>query len=69
MYANDLAYYDGTDEETYNRNSPELNVLQIAWRMELQNQVGNSHPLKCEYISNTITHDAVRCVSSLLNSR
>ena len=42
MYANDLAYYDGTTEEVYNRNSPDLNVLQIAWRMELQNQVGNS---------------------------
>ena len=40
MYANDLAYYDGTTEEVYNRNSPDLNVLQIAWRMELQNQVG-----------------------------
>ena len=43
MYANDLAYYDGVDEETYNRNSPELNVLQIAWRLELINQVSNSH--------------------------
>ena len=39
MYANDLAYYDGVDEEAYNRNSPELNVLQIAWRMEFVNQV------------------------------
>ena len=28
MYANDLAYYEGATEETYSRNSPDLNVLQ-----------------------------------------
>jgi hypothetical protein len=39
MYANDLAYHDGATEESYNRNSPELNVLQITWRMELLEQV------------------------------
>lgn len=39
MYANDLAYHEGATEESYNRNSPELNVLQITWRMELLDQV------------------------------
>jgi hypothetical protein len=39
MYANDLAYYDGVVEEQYTQNSPEINILQIVWRMELVDQV------------------------------
>lgn len=38
MYANDLAYYTGSTEASYERNS-ELNALQLVWRMELQDQV------------------------------
>lgn len=38
MYANDLAYYTGSTEASYERNS-ELNALQLVWRMELQNEV------------------------------
>jgi hypothetical protein len=39
MYANDLAYYDGVIEEDYTNSSPEINILQIVWRMEYTNQV------------------------------
>ena len=38
MYANDLAYYTGSTQDSYERNS-EMNALQLVWRMELQNQV------------------------------
>lgn len=38
MYANDLAYYTGSTQASYERNS-EMNALQLVWRMELQNQV------------------------------
>eukprot|EP00596_Hydrurales_sp_CCMP1899_P004199 CAMPEP_0119034944 /NCGR_PEP_ID=MMETSP1177-20130426/1954_1 /TAXON_ID=2985 /ORGANISM="Ochromonas sp, Strain CCMP1899" /LENGTH=253 /DNA_ID=CAMNT_0006992783 /DNA_START=249 /DNA_END=1010 /DNA_ORIENTATION=+ len=39
MYANDLAYYDGVTEEEYTNNSPDINILQIVWRMEFTDQV------------------------------
>jgi hypothetical protein len=49
MYANDLAYYTGSTQASYERNS-EMNALQLVWRMELQNQVKATSFGQCLYI-------------------
>lgn len=57
MYANDLAYYTGSTQASYERNS-EMNALQLVWRMELQNQVKATsfgHCLNTRYGSLTVT--------------
>ena len=59
MYANDLAYYTGSTEASYERNC-ELNALQLVWRMELQNEV----KVTVMWLTSTMVH--MRCSLHLM---